>query len=158
MACGVGDLRDRQNSRHSGPKGETLKRKAHSRRHAGLAAPHRAPYPGTTQSGWGSEGGDLRDRQGPDRPRDVDHLSRKVDVRLPGKGKSNSYDARPVHLIITRLQWIRTSRLSTKNSLSVSLSVKGGSGMSFHRGTSLMRKRTAPGPYRRSMHRVLVGP
>ena len=42
----------------------------------------------------------------------------KVDVRLPGKGNSNLNDARPVHLIITMIRWIRTSRLSMKNSLS----------------------------------------
>ena len=36
---------------------------------------------------------------------------RKVDVRLPGKGNSNSHDARLVHLIITMIKWIRTSRL-----------------------------------------------
>jgi len=40
--------------------------------------------------------------------------SRKVAIRLPGKGNSNSHGARPVHLIIT----IRASRLSMKNSLS----------------------------------------
>ena len=39
-------------------------------------------------------------------------LSRKVDVRLPGKENSNSHCARPVHLIITMIKWIRTSRLS----------------------------------------------
>ena len=44
--------------------------------------------------------------------------ARKVVVRLPGKGNSNSHDARPVHLIITMLEWNRTSRLSKKNSLS----------------------------------------
>jgi len=44
---------------------------------------------------------------------------RKVDVRLPGKGNSNSSGARPVHLIITLIKWIRTSRLSKKNSLSL---------------------------------------
>ena len=43
---------------------------------------------------------------------------RKVDVRLPGKGNPNSLGARPVHLIITMIKWIRTSRLSIKNSLS----------------------------------------
>jgi len=43
-----------------------------------------------------------------------------VDVRLPGKGNSNSHGARPVHLIITMIKWIRTSRLSINNSLSVS--------------------------------------
>ena len=42
----------------------------------------------------------------------------KVDVRLPEKGNSNSHRARPVHLIITMMKWIRTSRLSIKNSLS----------------------------------------
>ena len=43
---------------------------------------------------------------------------RKVDVRLPGKGNSNSHGTRPVHLIITMIKWIRTSGLSIKNSLS----------------------------------------
>ena len=46
---------------------------------------------------------------------------RKVDVKLPGKGNSNSHGARPVHLIITMIKWIRTSRLSSNNSLSVRL-------------------------------------
>ena len=35
----------------------------------------------------------------------------------PPKGNSNSHGARPVHLIITMIKWIRTSRLSIKNSL-----------------------------------------
>ena len=35
----------------------------------------------------------------------------KVDIRLPGKGNSNSHGARGVHLIITMIKWIRTSRL-----------------------------------------------
>ena len=39
----------------------------------------------------------------------------KVDVRLPGKGNSNSHGARPVHLIITMIKWFGTSRLSIKN-------------------------------------------
>jgi len=43
---------------------------------------------------------------------------RKVDVTLPGKGSSNSHGVRPVHLIITMIKWIRTSRLSINNSLS----------------------------------------
>ena len=47
--------------------------------------------------------------------------ARKVDVRLPGKGNSNFHGARPVHLIITMIKWIRTSRLSIKNSLSVEI-------------------------------------
>jgi len=42
----------------------------------------------------------------------------KVDVRLPEKGNSSSHGARPVHPIITMIKWTRTSRLSTKNSLS----------------------------------------
>ena len=42
--------------------------------------------------------------------------AREVDVRLPGKGKSNSHRTRPVHLIITMIKWTRTSRLSIKNS------------------------------------------
>ena len=46
-----------------------------------------------------------------------------------GKGRwglcwhSNSHGARPVHLIITMIKWIRTSRLSIKNSLSLDLAV-----------------------------------
>ena len=42
----------------------------------------------------------------------------QADVRLPGKGNSNSHGTRPVHLIIKMIQWIRTSRLSIKNSVS----------------------------------------
>jgi len=48
----------------------------------------------------------------------MDRAPRKVDVRLPEKGNSNSHGARPVHLIITMITWIRTSRLSIKNCLS----------------------------------------
>jgi len=44
-------------------------------------------------------------------------LCRKVDVRLPGKRNSNSHGARPVHLIITIIKWIRTSRFSKNLSL-----------------------------------------
>jgi len=55
----------------------------------------------------------------PERPDDaIPCPTRKVDVRLPGKGNSNSHGARPVHLIITMIKWTRTSRLSIKNSLS----------------------------------------
>jgi len=50
--------------------------------------------------------------------------NRKVDVRLPGNGNSNSHGARPVHLIITMIQWIRASRLPIKNSLSQGLTAK----------------------------------
>jgi len=41
----------------------------------------------------------------------------KVDIRLHGKGNSNSHGARPVHQIISMIKWIRTSRLSIKSSL-----------------------------------------
>ena len=46
-------------------------------------------------------------------------VSKKVVVRLPGKGNSNSHGSRPVHLIITMIKWIRTSRLSRTNSFSL---------------------------------------
>ena len=49
----------------------------------------------------------------------------RVDVRLPGKRNSNSHGARPVHLIITMIKWIQTSRLSIKNSLSLGFRVQG---------------------------------
>ena len=39
-------------------------------------------------------------------------ISRKIDARLPGKGNINAHGARPVHLIITMIKRIRTSRLS----------------------------------------------
>jgi len=42
---------------------------------------------------------------------------RKVDIRLPGKGNSNSHGARPDHQIISMIKWIRTSVLSIKNAL-----------------------------------------
>jgi len=45
-------------------------------------------------------------------------LRRKIDERPPGKGNSTSHEARPDHLIITMIKWIRTSRLSIENSLS----------------------------------------
>ena len=43
--------------------------------------------------------------------------SSKVGVRLPGKGNSNFHGATPVHSMISMIQWIRTGRLSIKNSL-----------------------------------------
>jgi len=52
--------------------------------------------------------------------------SRKLDVRLPGKGNPNSHGARPVHLTITMIKWIRTSRLSIKISLSLEKDVPRG--------------------------------
>jgi len=41
-----------------------------------------------------------------------------VDRRLPGKGNSNSHGAWPVHQFISRIMWIRNSRLSIALSLS----------------------------------------
>ena len=43
----------------------------------------------------------------------------KVDIGPPGKGNSTSYVARPVHQIISMTKWIRTSRLSIKDCLSL---------------------------------------
>ena len=37
--------------------------------------------------------------------------------RVAFKGNSNAHGARPVHQIISMINWIRTSRLSIKNSL-----------------------------------------
>jgi len=59
-----------------------------------------------------------RREDGEVRPKLLRGEARKVDVRLPGKGNSNSRAARQVHLIISMIKWIRTSRLSIKNSLS----------------------------------------
>jgi hypothetical protein len=42
----------------------------------------------------------------------------KVDIKLPGKGDSNSHSARPVHQTISMTKWIWTSRLILKSSLS----------------------------------------
>ena len=49
----------------------------------------------------------------------LNKMTRKVDVRLPGKGNSNSHGAKPACLIITMIKWIRASKLSIKNSLSL---------------------------------------
>ena len=40
--------------------------------------------------------------------------SKKASVKLPREGNANSHGARPVHLIITMMKWMRTSRLSIK--------------------------------------------
>ena len=50
--------------------------------------------------------------------------TRKVDMRLPGDLDSNSHGARPVHLIIAMVKWIRTIRLSIKDSL-IALNTQG---------------------------------
>jgi hypothetical protein len=44
---------------------------------------------------------------------------RKVDIKLPGKGNSDNHGARPVHKIISMIKWIRTSRLSIENLISL---------------------------------------
>ena len=44
-------------------------------------------------------------------------LHRRADRRQALRG--NPHGARPVHLLITMIKWIRTSRLSIKNSLCV---------------------------------------
>ena len=49
-------------------------------------------------------------------PSPVHHM--KVNIRLAGKGNSNSHGARPVHQIISMKKWIRTSRLWMQKSLS----------------------------------------
>jgi hypothetical protein len=46
-------------------------------------------------------------------------VHRKVDMRLHGKGNSNSHGARLVHQITSMVKWIQISRLSTKKSLSL---------------------------------------
>ena len=46
-------------------------------------------------------------------------LTRKVSVKLPVKRNSNFHDARPVHLIIKMIKWVRNRRLAIKNSLSL---------------------------------------
>ena len=48
--------------------------------------------------------------------------TRKVDVRLPGEGNSNSHGAWLVHQSISMIKWIRTIQSSLKNSLSLLLS------------------------------------
>jgi hypothetical protein len=50
---------------------------------------------------------------------EYEHVGRKVDARPPGKGNSKSHGARPVHLIITMIKWILTSKFSNNNSLSL---------------------------------------
>ena len=58
---------------------------------------------------------------------------RKVDVRLPEKGNSNSHGAKPVLLVITMIKWIRTSRSSIKNSLSENCTSRRGGGVRHER-------------------------
>jgi len=70
---------------------------------------------------------------------------RKVDVRLPGKGNSNSHGAMPVHLIITMIKWIRTSTLSIKNSLSASPRLPNTTAAAGREGNNLKRMKHLQG-------------
>ena len=71
--------------------------------------------------------------------------TRKVDVRLPGKGNSNSHGARSVHLIITMIKWIRTSRLSIKNSLSTLVSSQTARSVGERSGSACPQRNLAGG-------------
>ena len=77
------------------------------------------------------------------------------DMRLPGKGNSNSHGARPVHLIITMIKWIRTSRLSIHNSLSKA--VRGGT-RSEDAASSKAFESSRSGPPGRNQHPVSSPP
>ena len=57
-------------------------------------------------------------RGDPARPDARARRARKVDTRPHGKANSISHGARPVHQINSMIKWIRTSRLSMKNSMS----------------------------------------
>ena len=60
----------------------------------------------------------FRNKPGPETTPHGLHVAGAADgVWAPGKGNLNSHGARPVHLIVTMMKWIRTSRLSIKNSL-----------------------------------------
>ena len=48
---------------------------------------------------------------------------REVDIGLPGNLNPNSEGAKLVHQIVLMRKWIRSSRLSTKNSLSLGLQI-----------------------------------
>ena len=66
---------------------------------------------------------------------------RKVNIRLPRKGNSNSHGARPAHQIITIIDWIRSSRLSIKNSLSAGVQKRGEAPSVGRRAATLLRRR-----------------
>ena len=95
-------------------------------------------------------------QQAPKVHRIAQGLPRKVDIRLPGKGDSNSHGARPVH---QKHRWTRTNRLSIKISLSLPIDPRYPeptlARSRRYRGTSLIRKCTPLGPYCRLMPRVL---
>jgi hypothetical protein len=64
-----------------------------------------------------------------------------VDARLPEKGYSNSHGARPAHLIITMIKWIRTSRSSIKETLCMPKSVHAWKAFKWLGGASGRRER-----------------
>ena len=68
-------------------------------------------------------------------------IRRKVDVRLLGKLISKSHGGRPVHQITTMVKWIRSSRLSTKNSLSCHSAGFGSQSFEIEGPSSAMRDR-----------------
>ena len=102
--------------------------------------------------------------------------SRQVDIMLPGQGNSNSHGARLIHQTISMIRWIQTSRLSTKNSLSLSAEahtlrqtrrnqhpvgeaarrMQVPAPPPHYRGTSLIKNSTPLGPYSRNMPRALL--
>ena len=57
----------------------------------------------------------------PSKPdRTVEHVrmvTRKVIIRLPGKGNSSPHDAKPVYQIMSMIKWMRTSRSAIKKLL-----------------------------------------
>ena len=55
-------------------------------------------------------GGDVFVEEGVQHPRELQRP-----VMLFGKGNSNSHGAKPVHLIITTIKWIRTNTWSMKS-------------------------------------------
>ena len=61
--------------------------------------------------------------------------SRKVDIRLHGKGNSKSPGARPVNKVIQSIWWTRTRRLSIKNSPSLCPLIRA---LRFRLATALM--------------------
>ena len=70
---------------------------------------------------------------------------RNVNARLPGKENSNTHGAGPVHLTITMIKWIQTSKSSIKNSLPQAY----GSAESLsqaYRGTSTIRAVSSQDP------------
>ena len=64
------------------------------------------------------------------------------EVRLPGKGNSNSHGARPDHLFITMIKRIRTSRLSIKHFLFAQLDIQTKAAASLVSGSDILTPST----------------